>query len=265
MYMMLTDETNTRPAANIKFFIYGGLIFPIETLSELDEGIQAIRDEAGYEAGDLLKFDTRVRPEQVEITECTEAKRQVVELCNELGCKFIVHVILHDIIRKQDLDQQTTWAADYVIGRYNQFLEEEDDHGICSIDNLPNLGQWQYLGDKFSHGLNLPDGSNISLDRIKHFSATCVEASHANSAMDIVLGTFRYCVNSPANPTAASEMMQSIVSMMWYTERGGVKYVQGRGLIYRPRIEDIRSDRYRAEYTNLSNHLSELLNSEEEN
>jgi len=260
MYFMLTDETNTRPTENIKFFIYGGLLFPIETLSDLDEGIQRIRDKAGYEPGDLLKFDTRVRPDQVDIPTCTEAKKQVVQLCNDLGCTLIVHVILHNIIKGQNIDQQTTWAADYVIGRFNQFLEEHGEHGICSIDNLPNLGQWQYLGDKFSHGLHMPNEQDVALDRIKHFSATCVEASHANSAMDIVLGSFRYCVNNPANQEAAGEMIRNVVPMMWHNEIDGVKYVQGKGLIYRPR--KVGHPPYQAEYTALSKHLSELLNAD---
>lgn len=259
MYMMLTDETNSRPQDNVRFFIYGGLLFPIDVLCDLDREIKAIRDDAGYNACDLLKFDTRVRPAQVDIAACTEAKRRVVEACNALGCTFIVHMILHDIIRAQNIDQQITWAADYVIGRYNQFLQENDDYGICSIDNLPTNGQWRYLGDKFSNGLHLPDGDQ-ALDRIKHFSATCVEASHANSAMDIVLGSFRYCVNSPANEGAARTMLQSLIPMMWNREVEGVKQIVGKGLILRPPVEEVRSRAYRDEYTNLIARLNQLAN-----
>lgn len=259
MYMMLTDETNSQPLGNIKFFIYGGLLFPIDVLCELDREIKTIREDAGYNACDLLKFDTRVRPAQVDIAACTEAKKRVVEACNALGCTFIVHIILHNIIRKQNFDQQITWAADYVIGRYNQFLQEIDDYGICSIDNLPTNGQWRYLGDKFSNGLHLPDGDQ-ALDRIKHFSATCVEASHANSAMDIVLGSFRYCVNSPANEEAARIMLQSLIPMMWSNEVEGQKQIVGRGLIIRPPTGEVRKIAYRNEYTNLIAQLNQLAN-----
>ena len=260
MQIMLTDETNRRPSNRNKFFIYGGLVMPVEVLSALDEGIRRIREEVGYNHTDILKFDTNARPDQVTIANCTEAKRQVIALCNELECKFIVHIILHAIIRNQDQDQHVKWAADYVIGRYNKFLNGIGDDGICVIDNLPSMGQWQYLSEKFCTGLNLPNG-NQQLDRIKLFSATCVEASHANSAMDIVLGSFRYCVNDPQNLDAAREMLNSVIPLIWTkTLPDGSKTGSGCGLIYRPPLDDIRVDNYRQEYQTLIDNLNALQN-----
>ncbi|ADU63594.1 MAG: hypothetical protein KUA35_16685 [Pseudodesulfovibrio sp.] len=264
MQIMLTDETNRRPSERNKFFIYGGIVMPVEALSGLDEGINEIRERAGYKSTDILKFDTNARPEQVSIADCTEAKRQVIALCNELECKFIVHIILHAIIRNQDQDQHVKWAADFVIGRYNKFLRLMNEDGICVIDNLPNMGQWQYLGEKFCTGLHLPNG-NRQLDRIKLFSATCVEASHANSAMDIVLGSFRYCVNDPQNREAAREMLNSVVPLVWTkTLPDGTKTGSGRGLIFRPPINEIRVDSYRQEYQTLIDNLNTLQNEPDE-
>ncbi|BCS88117.1 hypothetical protein [Pseudodesulfovibrio sediminis] len=264
MHIMLTDETNRRPSTRNKFFIYGGLVMPVDAVSDLDDGIKHIRQEAGYNSTDVLKFDTNARPEQVAIEACTDAKRQVIALCNELECKFIVHIILHAIIRNQDQDRHVKWAADYVIGRYNKYLNIVGDDGICVIDNLPCMGQWKYLGEKFCTGLQLPDGNRV-LDRIKLFSATCVEASHANSAMDIVLGSFRYCVNDPQNLDAAREMLNSVVPLIWTTTLpDGRKSGSGRGLIFRPPIAEIRVDNYRQEYQTLIDNLNDLQNEPED-
>ncbi|MFQ5798915.1 MAG: hypothetical protein ACE5H0_09520 [Bacteroidota bacterium] len=242
-----------------KFFVYGGLLFPADALSVLHNEIEAIRREAGYQPGDEFKFDTHARPEQVSVEAATEAKRKVIDLCSGCGCKFIVHVILHEIIANQDSDQQVQWAADYVIGGFNRYLAEVNDDGICIVDNLPNRSEFRYLSDKFAHGLRLDAGTTVALDRIKLFGSTCLGASHANSAMDIVLGSFRYCINSPRNLEAAREMLKQVVRLMWHMRSGDRVSVRGRGLILRPEIADIRVDEYKREYEELIEHLKSLF------
>src|SRR5438876_5543885 len=144
MHILLTDETNRYPSETVKFFVYGGLLFPAEVLRTLHDAIERIRLSSGYRKEDQFKFDTRSRPAHVSQEAATEAKRQVLEVCNTSGCKFIVHVILHDIIANQDRDQQLQWAADYVIGRFNLYLDEVGDDGICIVDNLPNRSEFRY-------------------------------------------------------------------------------------------------------------------------
>jgi hypothetical protein len=258
MYILLTDETNATPSKDAKFFVYGGLFFPIDRLDELDEEIANIRKSAGYQPGYEFKFDTRTRPVHVTIENATTAKKEVVDLCLKIGCKFIVHVILHEIIKNQEPDQQAQWAADYVIGRYNQYLMENNGTGICVIDNLPGKTQFKYLSDKFSYGLTFTNGYSIPLNKIKLYAASCINASNVNSAMDIVLGSFRYCINDPKNPEAATIMMRNVVNLMWHERKGDDIYVIGRGLILRPEIEKV-SFRYKSDYEELINHINTLL------
>lgn len=104
MYLLFADETNQQPSPDAQFFVYGALFFHIGLLADLDAQIEKIRTEAGYGPEDEFKFDTRSRPDQVSIKACTEAKSKVLDLCKSLGCKFIVHVILHDIIKNQDIE-----------------------------------------------------------------------------------------------------------------------------------------------------------------
>jgi len=259
--LFLTDETNLQPSDDAQFFVYGGLIVPLERLVELDRGIDVIRREQGYAPCDELKFDTRSRPPQVAIATATAAKRQVVELSLTLECKFIVHIILHDIIRNQDPDHRVQSAADYVLGRFNYYLRQIGDHGICIVDNLPVASQFRYLSDKFTHGLNVQGQEPVRLDRVKLFAATCANASHAHSAIDIVLGSFRYCINNPRNADVARGMLLQVVKMMWhrYDAATDTYEVGGRGLITRPPIDEIRVNAYRKQYEALFANLNALM------
>jgi hypothetical protein len=259
VHILLADETNRQPTHNAKFFVYGGLILQMGDLPLLHDRIAQIRERAGYCAQDDLKFDTHARPTCVPQGAATEAKRQVLEVCRELGAKFIAYVALHDIIQRQDPDDQLLFAANTVISQFNRYLRNvAHDDGICIVDNLPVKGSWQYLAEKFTVGLTVND-AHYPLDHIRLFAATCNNASHASSAMDIVLGTFRYCINNPANREAAATMMGDVVNLMWHERDGRTIKALGRGLVMRPKREHIRVDAYKAEYDGLIDHINQLL------
>lgn len=216
MHIMLTDETNMSPTSDVRFFAYGGLLFPIEQLVHLDEGVQTIRKKAGYHPEDELKFDTRARPDHITIETATEAKKQIINLCLDLECKFIAYIILHDIIEQEKQKQWLKDAVNHVIARYNYYLHQINDYGICIIDNPPIRAPFQYAAEKFSYGLGVPGKTPIPLDKIKMFAFSCINASNAMSALDIVLGSFRYCINNPRNPEAAQKMIPHVLRIMWH-------------------------------------------------
>ncbi len=262
MRILFTDETNMNPGRDATFFIYGGLFLPIETIPALHDGIEQIRDQLGYGPADELKFETNSRPEGVSVADWTPAKRDVVALCRESDCQFIAYVALHAIVQGQTQQNRVLWAADHVLGRFNRYLTEVDDIGIVAVDNLPINAQFRYLSDKFSVGLTV-DNRTVQLDRIKLFSATCSNASHISSAMDIVLGSFRYCVNNPRNPDAAREMMSNVVRLMWHTRDGDTFHVHNKGLVCRPLIENIRVEAYKQQYTDMIDNFNQLLADDE--
>ena len=261
MQLFLTDETNLQPSDDARFFVYGGLIVPLDRLVELDGSIRQIRADAGYRAPDELKFDTRARPEHVTVAQATEAKRRVIELSLRLDCKLIVHIILHDIIRNQPPDQRVQRAADYVLGRFNYYCGQIGDYGLCVVDNLPVASQFRYLSERLSQGLDIQGERRVDLDRVKLFAATCANASHAHSAIDIVLGSFRYCINNPRNPEVARGMLLQVVKMMWhrYEAETDTYHLGGRGMIIRPDPAQIRVDAYRRQYEELHESLNALL------
>lgn len=257
MFLLVTDETNIRPDGGAKFFVYGGLFFPVDAVPEMDRRISEIRRAAGFRPGDEFKFDTRSRPEHVTVDAATAAKRAVVDLCVDLGCRFVAYVVLHAIARSRTLQELVEWGASCVIGRFNWFLVESGDYGFCLIDRLPRNSEYEFLTRKFCFGLEFPDESPVELDRVRVFGATCINASHACSAMDIVLGSFRYCINQPKNVPAAKQMMANVTRLLWHQTIGETIYALEKGLVLRPKKIEVEA--YRAEYKALIDHINMLI------
>lgn len=257
MYFLITDETNINPNESIKFFIYGGLILPGDIVNILNSRIEMIRDNYGYLSKDSLKFDSHSRPKQVTIENSKKAKEDVIKVCLELGCKFIVYVALHDIIKSKNILDSIKIGADHVIGRFNKFLSENKTYGICFIDRLSNSSEYQYMSSKFTEGLNVNDEKKVVLDKIIMYASTCNNASHLSSVVDIVLGAFRYSINSPKNVEIAKELMGLLVTMLWHTRDGNDIYAIEKGLIFRPK--EIKVPKYNDEYKNLLDNINELI------
>jgi hypothetical protein len=165
MHLLLTDETNTTATQAAKFFVYGGLIVPIANLPALDEKIAKARTVAGYAPTDVLKFDTNARPKHVTQEAATVAKAAVIDACIELGCQFIVYVVLHAIAKNHQPVENIRWGADHVIGKFNYFLRCSDSFGIVAVDRLPKNSEFSWLSDKFCRGLQLGD-EFVTLDRL---------------------------------------------------------------------------------------------------
>jgi hypothetical protein len=259
MHILFTDETNMPQDPGANFFVYGGLFFPVERLVPLHDGIERIRRDMGYQPRDELKFQTNARPAHVSVEQAREAKARVVELCIQLECQFIVYIVLHAIARTRTQDQLVSWGANHVIGKFNYFLWLAGDHGIVAVDRLPIRADYRYLSDRFSVGLDFPEGKIVALDRIKLFTATCVNASHASSAMDIVLGCFRYCINQPKNVEVARQMMVSVTKLIWAKREGDNIIPWELGVVFRPVYSEIKVASYRLEYDRLVEHINSLL------
>jgi hypothetical protein len=255
--ILFTDETNLTADASAKFFAYGGLVLDAERLPVLHSRVEEIRRKAGYRPGDELKFDTRARPERVSIDACTTAKREVIQACIALHARFIVYVFLHAIGKNKAATELVRWGANHVIGRFNYFCTVTNSFGAVVIDRLPAGSEYAYLTDKFSKGLEFPEDAPVGLDRIHLFAASTIGASHACSATDIVLGSFRYCINDPKNLAAAKEMMANVTRLLWHERRGDEILAVGRGLIFAPKT--VKWPPYKAEYDELVTHINVLI------
>src|SRR5690606_39175220 len=177
--------------------------------------------------------------------------------CVENECRFIAYVVHHQIARNQPIQQIVEWGANHVIGKFNYFLNVEDSHGIVAMDRLPDGVEFGYLSQKFAEGLSFPDDQPVKLDRITLFSSTCINASHLSSAMDIILGSWRYCINSPQNVEAAKSMMADITRLIWCRREGDTLHAAEKGLVLRPK--EIRAAQYKADYESLMRIIYELI------
>jgi hypothetical protein len=257
MYVFLTDETNLEARDAIRFFTYGGLVVPMANLPALHSKIEGIRKAAGYGPTDRLKFETKARPKGVTVEAATTAKREVVAAAIECGCLFIACVVLHAIARNQGVEKTILFGANSVIAKFNTYLAQQKSHGIVAMDRLPKGSEFDYLSEKFTKGLALPKGEAQALDRIVMFSSTCINASHVSSVMDIVLGTWRYCINQPQNTAAAKAMMNELVRLIWHTKQGDDIHAHELGLLFRP--IDVKHPPYKAEYDALLKQINQLL------
>lgn len=147
-----------------------------------------------------------VKPKTVTADAHREIKSAVIALAQELGVTFCAYIFLHAIGRSQDQVDLIEYGANTVLGRFNEFLTEKNEHGIAKLDRMGKNG-FIYAKEKFQRGLTF-SGRDRRLGRIISVGFTCDGASHLSPMADIVLGSFRYCVNEPEKDKAKSNAAQ---------------------------------------------------------
>ncbi len=257
LYFLFTDETNQQPSQASQFFIYGGVFVPADKLTDLHNMIEIIRKKNGYRSTDEFKFSPTSKPEHISREQFKLAKKEVLDGCAELGIRFAACLTLHQLAHNRSLNELIGWGANTIIAKFDHFLEEEQSTGVCIIDRLPFDSGYQYIKEKFQIGLRFPNGNTKRLKRIHMFASSCEGATHAISAIDIILGSFRYCVNERNRTIAPREMLPLIIRMMWHRRIGKDIYLRERGLIFRPK--KVKIPEYQNSYDELTQHLIGLL------
>lgn len=258
MKVLLTDESNLNPSDEVRFFAYGGLVVDSTRVASLSAAIAGIREGLGLQPEEQLKFETRARPKRIEVAQYTAAKAAVIDACIEHDCRFLAYLILHDIARNRTQADLVEFGINTTLLLFDKMLVEDDEHGLVLIDRLPSGRDHDYLKDKFQQGLAGEDWS-LSLGRIALFGVTADGASHLSSAVDIVLGAFRFCVNKPETSAAVREMLPKVMVLMHSRKDArGVALVRESGLALRPK--EIRIGAYRQEYDDLLAKLTRVLN-----
>jgi hypothetical protein len=265
MYTLFLDETNLDPNEG-RFFIYGGLILTPEQIVSAHSAVAAIRTKYGFLPGDSFKFQTAARPKQVSIEDSRAAKREAIEAARDLGVELIIYVVLHKIAANQTTTTNIEWALNSMLAHFDmRFLAEHGANGAVCLDRLPDQFAYSYLASKFRHGVELPDGRQVNLRRIVHYSVSSDGASHISSLTDIALGGMRYCINATAGigkEAVAREILPPLAEMMWHTVKpNGVRQVGGYGFLQYPK--EIWTQAYKAEYESLAQALSDWGSSDD--
>jgi len=239
MYALLLDETNKERTETSRFFLYGGVFFHLDTASALHREMKTIRERAGFKETDLFKFQTHSRPKSVSKDKFNQAKEKVLSLCEKHKVLFIAYMVSHNVAYSQSLQKKIEWASKEIIYQFNEYLARHKEKGIVIFDNLPFKGGVKYLRELFCKGITTATTRNNPQipKNIVGYSISTIGASHLNSIMDIILGSFRYCVNANRINNIVKKLLPKVRNLMYGIEdRNGNKYVREFGLLLRPHL-----------------------------
>jgi hypothetical protein len=259
MYLMFGDEADAEQGRKQKFFVCGAVFINAQQVEHLHDGIQKIRTKFGYAHTDSLKFSGC--PRDVSYNEHREVKKQVVKLGRKHNVVFCAYVISHAIAKRNEL---VPFGINTLLGRFDEFLKRQGDVGVVLMDRPPSQlsNPFKYLKDKFQIGLDFPSGGKRRVENIIGYAFTCDGASNLASMADILLGSFRHCVNEPDKDIANAAIFPTLVRVMWYHKaEDGKKNLQEYGLTLRPKT--VKVEKHKKDYADLVARLNGYLKQKE--
>jgi hypothetical protein len=257
VYLLYTEETSMRRDPKSRFFIYGGMFFPIDALTELHNLVQRSRDDSGFHDGDELKFSASSRPKHLPKEQHAAARRNVLNGCQQLGARLITTIVLPGIAKGRPMGELVGWGVNSVLGVFEDFLTEENASGICIFDRLPFTQPYKYLKTRFQAGVMSDDGTARRLEQVQLLSLSCAGASHVASAVDIVIGSLKYCLNEKEPSETCRAMLPGILGMMWHKKEGDSVQLRGCGLQFSP--AEVKISAYQQQYDDLTQRLEGFL------
>jgi hypothetical protein len=263
MYVMLGDEADAEQGKGQKYFVYDAIYVPQENIKALNDGVEAARVAAKFLATDSLKFADKNRPKQIEKATFRDVKAKVMDLAAKNGVVFSAYAILHAIAGAQGHKNLVQFGANTMLGNFNEFLgTDRDTYGLALFDRIPIDHPYPYLKEKFQVGMTFDDGRpSKRFDRIMGLASTTDGASHLTSVCDILVGSWRYCVNEPEMDIAGKAMFPKLMDVMWKRKVGGKLCVKDFGLILRP--QDVQKEEYKKEYEALRKRLQGFLDAKD--
>jgi hypothetical protein len=261
MYAMFGDEVLAEEGGGRKFFLYGGVFIDVDELPAIHEKIEKLRRDAGFGTSDSLKFVAKGRPGALSPEQHRDIKRAVIALAEEHGVTFCAYLVLQAIAKVQQAENIVHWGCNTVLARYNQFLHERNDHGVVVLDRFSGHADkaFNYAKVKFQRGLTFGRDLDAPLDRVLGIGFTCDGAAHMSSVADIILGALGYCISEGINTEAAQTMFPTLIRLMWKRTWNGQTTAVEFGFNLRPKIEDVKSLRYREMYVDLMERLNGYL------
>ena len=257
VYLLYTEETSMRRDPKSRFFIYGGMFLPIDALDEMHALVQQVRDDNGFRDGDELKFSAKSRPKHIPKEQHTAARRNVLNGCQQSGIRLIITVVLPGIAKGRPPGELVGWGANSVLGAFEDFLEEENGTGICIFGHLPFTQPYKYIKTRFQSGVTSDDGAARRLERVQLFSLSSTGASHVTSAVDIVIGSLKYCLNEKEPSETCRVTLPGILGMLWHKEEDDSVQLRGYGLRFSP--AEVKIPAYQQQYEDLTQRLEAFL------
>lgn len=235
MYIMYADEADQD--GQREYLIAAAIFVPAEQVKGLTEAVELARTSVGLLPGDNLKFGSGSRPsDRISFADHRTLKNKILTLAHEHGVEVCCYVCPHDIASKQDTATRMTWAANTLLGKFDQYLGERDEAaGIALFDRTTDYGQHDHFVDVFQQGLPF-SSKRVRLTRVAGICQSANGSSHLSSVCDIVCGACRYAINEPQNEEAGRALLRSVSKMMWGVPKaGGGRLLRERGFVVRPR------------------------------
>lgn len=254
LHLLYADEVNVDPKDS-EFFVYAGIAIPGDRAAELSDDIETLRKRYRYRAKDILKFNTHNRPRHIGAQVHADLKRQIIKRVGHHGVKLFASFILHKVATKGP-EEARRREINRICYNFNGFLHRVSGHGLVLIDTFNDGERDAILREKFSIGLRgLPYSDPMRLDLILGFHVASIGTSNFCSAIDIVLGSLRFAINSRTDagkyPTAMV-LLKQIAPLCVRTKFGKVDELS---LFFSPK--SVRSAKYRETYQALQKMLTE--------
>jgi len=192
--MMFCDETKVKRASGAEFFLYGGLVVPSESFGDVCDVVARARESIGLKPKEPLKFSVRDRPKRIGPDDWTQAKSELMAGLAPLRL-HVFAIYIHESIARQD--QKAHWALDGVCLAFNGHLASRRAQGLVVVDHSKELGR-DDLADVASGTLNVSVFQS-ELPLVRGVSFGHVESALPLQAVDVVLGSVRYCLEKPGH------------------------------------------------------------------
>lgn len=248
MYLTLTDETN-RDVGDSAFFLVGGVAVPFASAEQIHTRIDSIRSSNGYLPADSFKYARASKPPHVSEDQFNSAKSQALDLCLEFGAKVFLYVCHHLIAENRTPVEKFQWGSNGMLWQLNGFLNEHGTYSWVLQDRHPVEGEFQYYKQRFTESRPSFPNHYHKLNRIIGFGSTCDGASHLSSLADIVLGSYRFCINNPTKDIVNGILLPRLLRATY-----GFPHCIGGGIAIYPTGE-IHKQECKAAYGELCSHI----------
>ncbi len=254
MHFLYCDESNLEERSG-DFLIYGGLMVEADRMHSLSSAIDRIRSEAPVVARDYrLKFNPG--PSDFSHEQFIELKKKVINAAIEHDAKLLIYVILHDIATSPDEARRN--GINTICYHFHCLLSRMGQNGLVLIDRFNDEGNIidGHLSEKFMTGVRLPYTPEMRLSNIVGFHYSSVGQGHGPSLIDVLLGSFRFALNSHVrNKEEHLETACQILDLMKPLFVFDSNVISELSFIFSPKV--IKANSYRAKYEALKSFLEE--------
>jgi hypothetical protein len=196
--LLFCDETHVPRPSGAKFFLYGGLAVPASQFASVCDAVASARNSIGLLPSEPLKFSVRARPERIERSDWTAAKELLLSMLAPLELN-VFSLYLHEAVAKQD--HKAHWALTGVCVSFERHLSVIGAQGFVVVDHSKELHRSD-LAD-LAVGTTSVSVFQNSLPSIRGVSFGHVENVLPLQAVDVVLGSIRYCLEKPEHDVSS--------------------------------------------------------------